>query len=77
MKERKIKEWRVFITTGRARLKEKSDYKIIPVRVKIGLGLISFLPKSWNFKNLFEVVFEPFFSRAISLVANVECGVVF
>jgi len=74
LKEKKLEEWGFFVGKGKAHLKEKSDYKIIPIGLRIGFKLESLLPKSLGSKVLLEFVTEPFVSLVSSPDVNFEIG---
>ena len=76
-----LKELGVFTGRGRASLKEKDDYKLVPVGLRLGFDLKPLVEKIKiknhsliRVKGLLEFVLEPYLAYIYSPQDNFECG---
>ncbi|MCD6094001.1 MAG: acyloxyacyl hydrolase [Candidatus Omnitrophica bacterium] len=75
-----LKEIGIFTGTGKASLKEKDDYEIIPLGARFGFDIkpliekVKIKDKSLKIKGRIDFLVEPYLAGLTSPEANFECG---
>ncbi|OQX53101.1 MAG: hypothetical protein B5M48_03950 [Candidatus Omnitrophica bacterium 4484_213] len=75
-----LKEIGIFTGTGKASLKEKDDYEIIPLGARFGFDIkpliekVKIKDKSLKIKGRIDFLVEPYLAGLTSPDANFECG---